>query len=103
IEIRMSPTDFEAASSTEALPSPEGSFITVIYEDEDLLVLNKPSGIPSVPHSAVETKTAVGSALAHYPRLAGVGTRPLEPGLLHRLDTGTSGCLAFAKNAAAFD
>ena len=65
--------------------------------------MNKPSGIPSVPHSPVETETAVGSALAHCPSLALVGRAGLEPGLLHRLDTETSGLLAFAKTNKSYE
>jgi len=59
----------------------------ILYEDSHLLILNKPSGLPSVPHSAMETETAVGVALAHSPELRSIGRNPLEPGLLHRLDT----------------
>jgi 23S rRNA pseudouridine1911/1915/1917 synthase len=86
-----------------ARPSHQGSFLPVLFEDETLLVLHKHSGVPTLPHDDSETETAVGSALARCPELAGVGGRPLEPGLLHRLDTGTSGCLAFAKTQARFD
>lgn len=78
----------------------------VIYEDEDLLILNKPSGMPSLPHSEAElddAPTAVGAALSHCPELRQVGARPLEPGLLHRLDTGTSGLLAFAKSDTEYE
>jgi 23S rRNA pseudouridine1911/1915/1917 synthase len=74
-----------------------------VYEDSDLLILNKNSGTPSVPHAFDETETAVGSALSHLPSLAGVGRGGLEPGLLHRLDTGTSGLLAFAKTNEVFE
>ena len=80
---------------------PAGCFLPIVYEDSDLLVLHKRSGIPSVPHSASETETAVGAALARAP-LGDVGKRGLEPGLLHRLDTGTSGLLVFAKNDTEF-
>ncbi len=83
--------------------SAEKSFLPIVYEDETLLVLNKESGIPSVPHRPDESLTAVGSALAHYPALAQIGRTPFEPGLLHRLDTGTSGLLVFAKTQAEFD
>lgn len=86
----------------DALPSPQGCFLPIVYEDKDLLVLDKESGIPSAPQSPEETETAVGAALAHYPSLKSIGFRPLEPGLLHRLDTGTSGLLAFAKTEASF-
>ena len=75
----------------------------VLHEDSHLLILNKPSGLPSVPHSTDETETAVGVALAHYPALASIGRSPLEPGLLHRLDTETSGVLVFAKTQSEFD
>ena len=73
-------------------------FLPVVYEDEEILVLHKHSGVPSAPLQASESHTAVGSALAHFPALQDVsGRRPLEPGLIHRLDTGTSGLLVFAK------
>lgn len=88
-----------------ARPSTRGSFLPVIYEDADVLVLNKSSGVPSVPFAASETETAVGSALAHDPALSTLATTGhgrLEPGLLHRLDTGTSGLLVFARNTHAF-
>ena len=74
----------------------------MLYEDEKILVLNKESGIPSVPHSPSETESAVGSALAAFPALCDVGFGGLEPGLLHRLDTGTSGVLVFAKTSDEF-
>jgi len=81
-----------------AQPSPGGSFIPVVYEDDDILVLDKPPGVASVPHSGLETGTAVNSALAHCPALPQVRNSPLEPGLVHRLDTATGGLLLFAKN-----
>lgn len=93
----------EISAQSLAQPSTRGSFLPIVYEDENLLVLDKQSGIPSIPLSPHETETAVGSALAHYPKLAGVGTKPLEPGILHRLDTGTSGLLAFSKNQQSFE
>src|ERR671925_567284 len=86
----------------KALLSKRGPFLPMIYEDETLLVIHKASGVPSVPHDEDETETAVGAALAHTSALIGIGNRPLEPGLLHRLDTGTSGLLVFAKSQAEF-
>lgn len=97
------------AQAEEALPSPQGCFLPVVYEDSQLLVLNKASGVASVPHSALETGTAVNAALAHFPGLALItaaataSRSPLEPGLLHRLDTGTSGLLVFAKTPEEFE
>ncbi len=85
-------------------------FLPILFEDENLLILNKSSGTPSLPLSGSETGTAVSAALARAPQLASLSSLaphlgpcpPLEPGLLHRLDTGTSGVLAFAKTAQEF-
>jgi 23S rRNA pseudouridine1911/1915/1917 synthase len=85
-----------------ASPDPRGSVLPIVYEDDELLALNKPAGVPSLPHGASETNAAVNSALAHFSELARVGENPLEPGLLHRLDTGTSGILLFAKTPGEF-
>lgn len=90
------------AEAEQARPSERGSFLPIAFENSELLVLNKSSGVPSVPHSSQETETAVSSALAHYSALAEIGRGKLEPGLLHRLDTGTSGLLAFAKTNEAY-
>lgn len=95
--------DEDSLGAHLALPSVHGSFLAVLYEDEHLLVLNKKSGIPSVPIKPGETETAVGSALAHFPALRDIGNKPLEAGLLHRLDNATSGALAFAKTPESFD
>lgn len=83
------------------LPRAQGCAVEILYEDEHLLVINKPSGMPSAPLHYDEENTAVHHALAHFPGLP--RTHPKEPGLLHRLDTGTSGCLAFAKTQSSFD
>ncbi|MBC7690921.1 MAG: RluA family pseudouridine synthase [Methylotenera sp.] len=92
-----------ALAPDTAQASPRGSFLEILHEDENLLALNKDSGIPSVPHAIHETDTAVSSALAHFPGLEQVGRRGFEPGILHRLDTGTSGVLLFAKNQPTFE
>lgn len=76
--------------------------MSILYEDRTLLILNKPSGTPSAPINELETETAVHLALNYFPQLQGVGDKPLEPGLVHRLDTGTSGALVFAKTQAEF-
>lgn len=91
------------ARQAVALPAKQGPFLAIVYEDHDLLVLNKKSGVPSIPLEAHETETAVGAALARDPALAQVGQGGLEPGLLHRLDTGTSGLLVFARTQSAYE
>jgi len=91
------------ATAARAAPSPDGCFLNVVFEDNDLLVLDKLSGVPSIAHSPAETRTAVGAALAKCPDLADVGRGGLEPGILHRLDTGTSGLIVFAKTNAEYE
>lgn len=92
----------EALVPPQAQPCPRGCFLPILYEDETLLILNKTSGTASVPHLSSETDTAVNAALAHDPSLKSIGNLDeklgLEPAILHRLDTGTSGILAFAKS-----
>ncbi len=75
--------------------------LTVLYEDESLLVLNKAPGLIVHPATGRETHTLV-NALLHYCRgkLSGVGG-VARPGIVHRLDRDTSGCLVVAKNDEA--
>ncbi len=87
----------------QAHASERGCFLPVVYEDENLLVLNKETKIPSIPHLTSETETAVGAALARCPDLVHVGRKGLEPGIIHRLDTDTSGLLVFAKTQEEFE
>lgn len=88
-------------TSVSARPSPHGCTLTCLYEDEKIFALHKPSGMPSAPLAHNELDTVVNAALAHFPDLP-EGLRPLEPGLLHRLDTSTSGAILFAKTIEAF-
>jgi len=80
-----------------------GFHLPILYEDENLLILNKTSGIASLPLNEQENQTAVNFALQYEPKLQGIGTKGLEPGLVHRLDTETSGVLVFAKTQDYFE
>lgn len=74
--------------------------LDLLYEDNELAVFNKPSGVPATRHLGQESGTAVHFALQTHPQLPFPDS--LERGLLHRLDTGTSGALAFAKTEASY-
>ncbi len=79
---------------------PEAIPIDVIYEDQDLLVIDKEPGIvvhPSVGHA---TGTLVQAVLAHAPDIRGIGEEG-RPGVVHRLDKDTSGLILFAKHDEA--
>ena len=78
---------------------PEPASLTIVYEDEDLLVVDKPAGMTVHPAAGVRKGTLAAALLAYRPELAGVGG-PERPGIVHRLDRDTSGLLVVAKNEA---
>jgi 23S rRNA pseudouridine1911/1915/1917 synthase len=85
-----------------ALPDPTLK-LEVLHEDPHLVVVAKPAGIPSHPLRADEVGTAASFLVARYPEMAGVGYALREPGILHRLDIGTSGALLAARDTVTFD
>lgn len=80
---------------------PEPWQVPVLYEDADLVVLDKPAGLTVHPGAGRATGTLAHQLLARYPEMAGVGG-PGRPGIVHRLDQGTSGVLVAARTAAAY-
>ncbi|MEK7703730.1 MAG: RluA family pseudouridine synthase [Myxococcota bacterium] len=74
--------------------------LDVLYEDADLVVLNKPAGLSVHPGAGRACGTLVNALLAHCHDLSGIGGE-LRPGIVHRLDRGTSGAIVVAKNDAA--
>jgi 23S rRNA pseudouridine1911/1915/1917 synthase len=78
-----------------------GVDVRVVYEDEDLLVVDKPAGLVVHPGAGNREGTLVHGLLARYPEIATVGD-PSRPGVVHRLDKGTSGLLLVARSDAAY-
>jgi 23S rRNA pseudouridine1911/1915/1917 synthase len=76
---------------------PENIPIHIIYEDKDIIVINKQAGIVVHPAPGNYTGTLVNALLYHCPSLTGIGG-VIRPGIVHRLDKGTSGVLVIAKN-----
>jgi 23S rRNA pseudouridine1911/1915/1917 synthase len=74
--------------------------LEILFEDDDLLVLNKPAGLVVHPGAGNQTHTLVNALLHHCANLSGIGGKQ-RPGIVHRLDKETSGCLVVAKNDAA--
>jgi len=74
--------------------------LDIVYEDEDLAVINKPAGITVHPSGANQRGTLVNALLYHCKNLSGIGG-VLRPGIVHRLDKETSGLLVVAKNDQA--
>lgn len=69
----------------------------------DAVVVDKPWGVPSARLPTSERPDAASALVARFPEMKGVGYGPREPGLVHRLDTFTSGCLLAARSQSAFD
>lgn len=78
--------------------------LDVVYEDDDLMVINKPAGL--LVHEALKDEsraTVVDGLLERYPEIAHVGDDPMRPGIVHRLDKDVSGLMVVAKTQEAFD
>ncbi len=76
---------------------PEAIPLDIIFENSDLMVINKPAGMVVHPSAGHSTGTLVHAALAHAPDLQGIGGEK-RPGIVHRLDKETSGLIIVAKN-----
>jgi len=84
-----------------ATPQPEAIPLTVLYEDGDLIVIDKPAGMAAHPAPGCETGTLVNALLAHCgDSLSGIGG-VARPGIVHRLDKDTSGVMVAAKTDRA--
>jgi 23S rRNA pseudouridine1911/1915/1917 synthase len=79
---------------------PETIALDIIFENDDLIVVNKPAGMVVHPSAGHETGTLVHAALGHAPEMEGVGGEQ-RPGVVHRLDKNTSGLILLAKNDRA--
>jgi 23S rRNA pseudouridine1911/1915/1917 synthase len=76
--------------------------IETLYQDELVLVVNKPGSVPCHPLRPGEEDTVINGVIATHPEVADAGDKPLEGGLVHRLDNGTSGALIIARTPDAF-
>lgn len=85
------PPPVEAAPIAEEIP------LTVLYEDSDLIVIDKPAGMSVHPGAGILSGTLVNALLAHCTDLSGIGGE-IRPGIVHRIDKDTTGVLVVAKN-----
>ena len=95
VDIIIPPTP-PASLSPEAIP------LNILYEDDDLLVVDKPAGLTVHPAPGHPAHTLVNAILSRFPHLTEVSDS-LRPGIVHRLDRDTSGVMLVAKNKAAQD
>ena len=79
---------------------PEPIPLDVLFEDDDLIIINKPADLTVHPGAGQREHTLVNALLSHCTTLSGIGGKE-RPGIVHRLDKETSGCLVVAKNDVA--
>jgi len=99
----LQPGDRSSLTMPEAKPldlQPEAIPLEVLYEDDALIIINKPAGLVVHPAPGHEDGTLVNALLAHCPNLAGIGGVQ-RPGIVHRLDKDTTGAIAIAKTDRA--
>jgi 23S rRNA pseudouridine1911/1915/1917 synthase len=77
--------------------------LLVLFESADFVIVDKPAGLPTAPLSRSDGRSLAAALLSRYPEMAGVGFREREPGLVHRLDTETSGVVLAARHPGAFE
>ncbi|MCH9713421.1 MAG: RluA family pseudouridine synthase [Cyanobacteria bacterium] len=94
VELWMPPPEPLAYLQPEAIP------LDVLFEDAHLIVLNKPAGLTVHPAPGNKHGTLVNGLLHHCPDLPGIGGE-LRPGIVHRLDKDTTGCIVVAKSQEA--
>lgn len=94
--------ELNAPASTAAVPDAEAP-LSLVYEDEALVIADKPAGMATHPLTPGERGTLASALLARFPEMANFGYSTREPGIVHRLDTDTSGLVLAARSAAAFE
>jgi len=90
----------EIPAPVDPEPQPEALPLTILYQDRDLIVIDKPAGMVVHPAAGHESGTLVNALLHHIDDLSGIGGEK-RPGIVHRLDRGTSGLMVVAKHDAA--
>ena len=95
VEVPAAPAETGPAAETDV-------DVPIVYADDDVLVVDKPQELVVHPGAGNATGTMVAGLLARYPDLAGVG-EPERPGVVHRLDKGTSGLLVVARTPEAYE
>jgi 23S rRNA pseudouridine1911/1915/1917 synthase len=89
--------EIDIPAPTTAAPEPEELPLRIVFQDQDVVVLDKPAGMVVHPAAGHRSGTLVNALLHHITDLSGIGGE-LRPGIVHRLDRGTSGLMVVAKN-----
>jgi len=92
----------DAPAPIDPAPQPEALPLPILYQDHDLIVIDKPAGMVVHPAAGHASGTLVNALLHHIDDLSGIGGEK-RPGIVHRLDRGTSGLMVVAKHDAAHE
>lgn len=92
--------EIELVAEPSADATPEPISLDILYEDDDMVAVNKPAGLVVHPGAGVHLGTVVGGLLHRYERLSSIGGSS-RPGIVHRLDKDTSGVLLVARHDAS--
>lgn len=95
--------DVPDPAEARGLVPEHGVEVPVVHADDHLLVIDKPAGLVVHPGAGQRTGTLVHGLLARYPELVDVGGDSIRPGIVHRLDKGTSGLLLVARTQPAYE
>jgi 23S rRNA pseudouridine1911/1915/1917 synthase len=92
----------EVPTPVDPIPLPEALPLPIVYQDRDLIVVDKPAGMVVHPAAGHASGTLVNALLHHVDDLSGIGGEK-RPGIVHRLDRGTSGLMVVAKHDSAHE
>jgi 23S rRNA pseudouridine1911/1915/1917 synthase len=92
----------DAPEPVDPAPQPEALPLPILYQDKDLIVIDKPAGMVVHPAAGHSSGTLVNALLHHVDDLSGIGGEK-RPGIVHRLDRGTSGLMVIAKHDASHE
>ena len=96
------PIAVDVPEPVDPVPQPEALPLPILYQDADLIVVDKPAGMVVHPAAGHDSGTLVNALLHHVDDLSGIGGEK-RPGIVHRLDRGTSGLMVVAKNDRAHE
>jgi 23S rRNA pseudouridine1911/1915/1917 synthase len=96
------PVAIDAPPPVDPVPQPEALPLPIVYQDAELIVVDKPAGMVVHPAAGHDSGTLVNALLHHVDDLSGIGGEK-RPGIVHRLDRGTSGLMVVAKNDRAHE
>ena len=96
------PIAIDIPAPVDPVPQPEALPLPIVYQDAELIVVDKPAGMVVHPAAGHDSGTLVNALLHHVDDLSGIGGEK-RPGIVHRLDRGTSGLMVVAKNDRAHE